>query len=86
MINIPRALFESRTGRQPIYHIGIEELQEWAYTGEPLAPLKGFPGVVWHRPNKKKRVDDDPLAAMMGKRGVTSPRNAGRGRRAKRGG
>jgi hypothetical protein len=42
--------------------------------------------VVWHRPNKKKRVDDDPLAAMTGKRGVTSPRNAGRGRRAKRGG
>ena len=86
MINIPRALFESRTGRQPIYHIGIEELQEWAFTGEPLVPLKGFPGVVWHRPSKKKRADDDPLAVMRGKPGVTSPRNAGRGRRAKRGG
>ena len=42
MVNIPRALFSGRTGRQPLYHIAIEELQEWAYTGEPLVPLKGF--------------------------------------------
>jgi hypothetical protein len=68
MINIPRALFESRTGRQPIYHIGFEELQEWAYTGEPLVPLKGFPGVVWNRSGKKKRVDDDPFAMMSGRK------------------
>ena len=57
MVNIPRALFSGRTGRQPLYHIAIEELQEWAYTGEPLVPLKGFPGVVWQRSKKKKRVD-----------------------------
>jgi hypothetical protein len=56
MVNIPRALFRTRTGRQPLYHIGIAELQEWAYTGEPLVPLKGFPGVVWERPRKKRRV------------------------------
>ena len=68
MINIPRALFESRTGRQPIYHIGIEELQEWAYTGGPLTPLKGFPGVVWNRSAKKKRADDDPFAVMSGRK------------------
>ncbi|GGI24622.1 GFA family protein [Bradyrhizobium guangdongense] len=49
MVNIPRALFKERTGRQPLYHIAIEELQEWTYTGEPLVPLKGFPGVVWQR-------------------------------------
>ena len=55
MVNIPRALFTSRTGREPRYHIAIEELQDWTYTGEPLAPLKGFPGVVWERPNRKKR-------------------------------
>ncbi len=55
MVNIPRALFRSRTGRQPLYHIGISELQEWAYTGQPLVPLKGFPGVVWERPRKTKR-------------------------------
>src|SRR5450432_473883 len=36
MVNIPRALFPGRTGRQPLYHIAIEELQEWAYTGEPI--------------------------------------------------
>jgi hypothetical protein len=57
MVNIPRALFQNRTGRQPRYHIGIEELQEWAYTGEPLAPLKGFPGVVWERRRKNKRLE-----------------------------
>jgi hypothetical protein len=58
MVNIPRALFESRTGRQPLYHVGIQELQEWAYTGEPLVPLKGFPGVVWERSKRKKRRVD----------------------------
>jgi hypothetical protein len=57
MVNIPRALFESRTGRQPLYHIGIEEMQEWTYAGEPLVPLTGFPGVVWQRSKKQKRFD-----------------------------
>jgi hypothetical protein len=63
MVNIPRALFESRTGRQPLYHIGIEELQEWTYTGEPLVPLKGFPGVVWERLGRKKKrtPSDEPF-------------------------
>jgi hypothetical protein len=56
MVNIPRALFAGRTGRQPLYHIAIEEMQEWTYTGEPLVPLKGFPGVVWNRQKKKKRI------------------------------
>src|SRR5271169_1977621 len=61
MVNIPRALFRQRTGRQPLYHIAIEELQEWAYTGEPLVPLKGFPGVVWQRSKPKKRGDRDGM-------------------------
>jgi hypothetical protein len=61
MVNIPRALFSGRTGRQPLYHLAIEELQEWAYIGEPLVPLKGFPGVVWHRSKKKKRLDRDGM-------------------------
>ena len=56
MVNIPRALFSGRTGRQPLYHIAIEQLQEWAYGGEPLVPLKGFPGVVWQRSKRKKRA------------------------------
>jgi hypothetical protein len=61
MINVPRALFASRTGREPLYHIRIEELQEWAYAGEKLVPLKGFPGVVWERPKRKKLAPRDPL-------------------------
>ena len=56
----PRAV-PGRTGRQPLYHIAIEELQEWAYTGEPLVPLKGFPGVVWQRSKKKKRGDREGM-------------------------
>ena len=32
------------------------------YTGEPLVPLKGFPGVVWQRSKKKRRIaGDDPF-------------------------
>lgn len=53
-VNIPRALFTSGTGREPRYHIAIDQLQEWTYLGEPLAPLKGFPGVVWNRGRKKR--------------------------------
>jgi hypothetical protein len=60
MINIPRALFAARTGRQPIYHIGIDEAQDWAYGGERLVPLKGYPGVVWSRPAKRKRPRETP--------------------------
>jgi hypothetical protein len=56
MVNVPRALFKTRTGRQARYHIAIEETPEWAYLGEPLSPLKGFPGVVWDRSRRKPRV------------------------------
>jgi hypothetical protein len=55
MVNIPRALFVRRTGREPRYHVNIEEQQDWAWRGEPLVPLKGYPGVVWQRPKAKKR-------------------------------
>jgi hypothetical protein len=59
MVNVPRALFDGRTGREPRYHIAIAELQDWTYLGERLVPLKGFPGVVWERPTgssaRKKR-------------------------------
>jgi hypothetical protein len=56
MVNIPRALFATRTGREPRYHVNIEELQDWAYRGEPLVPLKGYPGVVWKRPKARRRA------------------------------
>jgi hypothetical protein len=61
MVNISRALFESRTGRQPLYHIGVTEMQEWTYAGEPLVPLKGFPGVVWERSKRKKRQEREGM-------------------------
>ena len=56
-----RALFASRTGRQPLYHVGIDEIQDWAYTGAPLVPLKGYPGVVWERAKKKRAGKAAPL-------------------------
>lgn len=56
MVNVPRALFTERTGREPLYHIGVEEMQEWTYRGEALKPLKGFPGVVWTGPRRKRRA------------------------------
>lgn len=59
MVNVPRALLQGRTGRQPLYHVGISELQDWTYTGGPLVPLKGFPGVVWERPRRRRRHKDD---------------------------
>jgi hypothetical protein len=54
MVNIPRALFMERTGREPRYHMSLHEQAEWTYLGEPLAPLKGFPGVMWQPPGRKK--------------------------------
>ena len=56
MVNVPRALFTGRTGREPRYHVAIEELQDWIYTGNRLAPLKGYPGIVWERPKSRRRV------------------------------
>jgi hypothetical protein len=61
MVNVPRALLQGRTGRQPLYHIAMSELQDWAYTGASLVPLKGFPGVVWERPRQKRATRISPL-------------------------
>jgi hypothetical protein len=60
MVNIPRALFETRTGREPRYHMSIDELADWTWAGEPLKPLKGYPGVMWTPPRRKKprELDD----------------------------
>jgi len=46
MVNIPRALFETRTGRETRYHMYMDQAAEWLWRGEPLAPLKGYPGVL----------------------------------------
>lgn len=53
-VNIPRAIFETRTGREPQYHLWLDQAPEWAYNGGPLTPLKGYPGVMWGRPKRRK--------------------------------
>ena len=54
MVNIPRALFAERTGREARYHMNMAERADWTWAGEPLGPLKGYPGVLIERPRKKK--------------------------------
>jgi hypothetical protein len=61
MINIPRALFAGRTGREPRYHVGITDAPEWAYAQEHLKPLKGYPGVLVVRNVRLKRAARDPF-------------------------
>jgi hypothetical protein len=58
MVNIPRAIFNGRTGREPRYHVAIEELRDWTYTGNRLVPLKGYPDIVWERPKSRRRPRD----------------------------
>jgi hypothetical protein len=53
-VNVPRALFSERTGREAKYHVAIEQLQDWAYLGAPVGPLKGYPGVSVERARKAK--------------------------------
>lgn len=59
MINIPRALFAGRTGREAKYHIGIEDLQDWAYLGAPVGPLKGYPGVTVEKSRRRPKAKDE---------------------------
>ena len=61
MVNLPRALFTERTGREPRYHVALHEAPDWGYAGEALAPLKGYPGVMWERPKRKARRDTDGM-------------------------
>jgi len=53
-VNVPRALFGERTGREAKYHVAIDQLQDWAYLGAPLGPLKGYPGVSVEKTLKQK--------------------------------
>jgi hypothetical protein len=57
IVNIPRSAFETRTGREPRYHMNFSEAAEWEWRGEALAPLKGYPGVLWERPRRKRREE-----------------------------
>ena len=40
---------------RPPRPMSLHEQAEWTYLGEPLAPLKGYPGVMWERPGRRKR-------------------------------
>jgi hypothetical protein len=60
MIDIPRSLFSERTGREPRYHMHLNEQAEWTWAGGALSPLKGYPGVMHERPRKTaRRMPDD---------------------------
>ena len=61
IVNIPRALFSTRTGREPRYHMFLAEQAEWTYLGAPLVPLKGYPGVMYERPRRPKRRTVEPM-------------------------
>ena len=61
MVNVPRALFTGRTGREPRYHMNLHEQADWIYLGEPLSPLKGYPGVMRERPRRKHRPPTDDM-------------------------
>jgi hypothetical protein len=56
MVNVPLALFEQGLGREPRYLRRPEEIQEWIYLGEPLTPLKGYPGVFRVRMKRRRSV------------------------------
>jgi len=56
MVNLPRALFDSRTGREPRYHVGFGEAADWTWRGETLSPMKAYPGVMHARPKRPPRA------------------------------
>lgn len=58
MVNLPRALFTGRTGRDVKYHVAIEQLQDWAYLGAPVSPLKGYPGVTVETSRKRAKAPE----------------------------
>jgi hypothetical protein len=64
-VNIPRALFSGRTGRESRYHVGYEQLQDWAYLGAPVSAVKKYPGLMMERPRKRAKADESLFDAEM---------------------
>ncbi len=60
MVNLPRALFAGRTGRESKYHVAIEEMRDWVYLGAPVGPLKGYPGVTVEKGKRVIRQSSAP--------------------------
>jgi hypothetical protein len=61
MVNIPRAVFHERTGRETRYHMHLDEAADWTWIGEALKPLKGYPGVMWTPPRKTRPKRPEPM-------------------------
>jgi hypothetical protein len=61
---VPRALFAGRIGREAKYHLAIGELQDWAYLGAPVGPLKGYPGVSIEKSRKAPRAKGGPVRTL----------------------
>ena len=80
MVNIPRALFAGRTGREPRYHVAIEELQDWAYLGSRLVPLGGYPGSSGNARNRAvARATLMTLSSLIGASRLRLPVSSGEG-------
>jgi hypothetical protein len=56
MVNVPLALFEEGVDREPRYHRRPDEMRDWLYLGEPLSPLKGYPGIYRVRRKRARRA------------------------------
>lgn len=61
MLNIPRALFETGVGREPRYHLHVEETPEWAHRCAKLRPLKGYPGVLWEGSGRRAKDEGEGI-------------------------
>lgn len=61
IVNIPRPAFATRTGREPRYHMHLDELADWTWQGEPLSPLKGYPGVMRTRGRGRSKTSHDDV-------------------------
>jgi hypothetical protein len=66
IVNIPRALFATRTGRDTRYHMHLDQMADWTWRGEPMGPLKGYPGVMWVRPRRKAKAPPVEADSLFG--------------------
>ena len=51
-----REFKKAASGVEEEFKRAIEDAPEWAYRCETLRPLKGYPGVVWTGPKRRKRA------------------------------
>jgi len=64
MINVPRAFFQSRTSRQPIYHIALEEKRTGRMPASRLCRSRAIPACSGNAPRRSqacRRLEDFEL-------------------------